>query len=345
MRGPVDWIRELPIQGRLAFELSQEVSPHIDERMIAMAERATNTPGSFFQPLGREALKLTNRPDSIKHNMTVLPPNAYDSSEIDRTLEYLPLLLGEDLEYTKKQFDEFTESVDMFQRMRPTSDRRGDKFLFVSNHPQLANLGYEAGLLHLSAREQGIDRLEDHLVIMVGRLVGYFTFDNENVMDGILRKVGSVYKTFPSTGSESMSEDLRVLELYRRICNHRTKQAFSELLESRDGKVICIAPSGEEDKYDSVNNELVMRSFGKGTCEMMIDASQAGVIIVPVCMDFDPSGSIVKFGEPIEPKTLVSIDDCHDVGQAIAGISTLERGKRLAKDPDNRRFNTPVVYR
>jgi hypothetical protein len=345
MLKPLEWVRELPTQVRIAAELATKVTPQIDERMLSMAEAATNRPDSFFQAIGREAIEDESlRPDSIKHHLTVLAPNAYNSTEIEEKLGYLDYLLGDQLAAVNTKFDNFSDDHNIFERIKATDRHPGEKFVFVSDHPQLANIGYEAGLFHLTARKNDVDRLEDHLAIVVGRLVGYFMFGGENVMDGILRKVGSVIKTFPAGGSEAMSEDEKDLELFRRYSNHQTKEAFRQLMTSRDGKIVCMAPSGEEDKVDKEKHRIVMRAFGRGTCDLLIDANNHGATLIPTCMDFELGASIVEFGDPLPSGSISTEEDCHQIGQDIATMSTLARGAAQVHYPENKHFTMPVVY-
>ena len=345
MKNPFERVEEFYTQVRVLGELTRRCTPLIDERFMAMAERVTG-PGAFFQALGREALEAASRPDSIKHNMTLLTPNAYSSREVDERIGYLDFLLPGEVTQVTDKFNNLADDHNIYQRLRSTPVKPGETFVHVWDHSEMANLGYAAGFSHLSAREHGIDRLEDHLVTVVGRLVGYFTFNGENVMDGVLRKVGSVIKTFPSGGSESLDEEeLRDLELFRKYSNHRTKQVFNELLESRDGKLFHVAPSGEEDKFDKLNDRITMRAFGKGTCELLISASEKGATIIPGCFDRHEGGSIVEFGEPIEPGELRSIEDCHEIGRNIAALGTLARGVASAEHPDDKWYKSPVVYR
>lgn len=332
-------------QIRVAAEVNDEVTPLIDERMLGIANEVTGRPGAFFQSLGETALLAENRPDSIKHNKTLLTPNAYNTAETNERLSYLDFLFDGEVESITDKFTNFTDEHKVFERIVPAKERAGEKFLFVFDHSEMANLGYAAGFMHLAAREQGVDRLEDHLGIVVGRPVGYFTFNDENVIDGILRKVGSVIKTFPKTGGEAMSEDLEELRLFRAYCNRKTKQTFTEFLDTHDGKIMIMAPSGAEDVYDKTLKRSVMETFGKGSSEMMIEASQTGATVVPVSFARHAGGSIVEFCQPVEPGKLTTIADCHEVGRTIASVATLARGKASARHPDDNWYKTPVVYK
>lgn len=346
MKNPIHLFEDTLTQTLIALELTKTCTPLIDERMMTMAERATSRPDSFFQALGRDALEIGKRPDSINHAMTLLAPNAYSTSEVDERIGYLDFLFPGEVEMLAGKFNDFADDNNLFERLRSTPDKRGETFVHVWDHSELANLGYAAGGSHLSAREHGIDRLEDHLAVVVGRLVGYFEFNGENVMDGILRKVGSVIKTFPKGGSEALDEnEMRDLELFRKLANHRTKQAFGELLESRDGKLIHMAPSGEEDKLDKETGITSMRTFGKGTCDLLIEASQSGVTIIPGCFDRHAGGSVIEFADPVPAGELQNVEDCHEIGRIIAASGTLAKGAASAEHPDDLWYKSPVVYR
>lgn len=340
----IDSAKRITEATRIAAELGNETTPLIDERFLSMAERATSQEGSFFNAIGRTAL-AEQRPDSVNHDLTLLPPNTLSDQETLGILGLVDLMLtAEQSGNLTEQFAAFTAEHQIFERIKANPEKPGDDFIVVSNHLQLPDQGFTMGLFHKAAREQGLDRLENYLTGVVGRLIGYYQLGDVNVVDGILRKAGSILKTFPSGGTEAMSEDEQALSLFRAICNHRTKLAFAELLASREGRIVCMNPSGEEDKYNPTLNAIVMRRFGKGTCDMLVDASQSGATIVPLFADYGPDDSIVSFLPPIEPGAIQSREDCDLLGESIAATGTFERGRASLEKPDITRYKQKIVY-
>jgi hypothetical protein len=339
----VHHVRNLISAGKAILELAGEASPIVDEQFLSIANRQAEK-GGFFQVIDRTSLEGDRRPDSIKHTPghTLLPPNPYSNREMADTLGLIDLMLPGQVEDLMAVFSKEARSLRLFERIESTRDSPGGKFLFVSNHLNLPDQGFTMGFLHRVAAEQGFDRLEHHLIGVVGRLIGYFNLGQMNVVDGILRKVGSVLKTFPSSGSESMTEDEQeVLSLFRRACNNQTKQIFAEVMDFRDGQIICMAPSGEEDKFDPSMDIVRMRAFGDGTNELMIDACDKGAVVIPVFVDYGPEASIVRF---LGERKVASRDGCHEVGRDIAAIGTYARAEAKQLHPGVERFNYPVTY-
>ncbi len=327
---------------KIALELGRDTTPHIDAQFMAIAEREAAKDGGLFSVIDRELLEGPNRPDAIRHDLTLLQPNAVTNQEIADTLFLVDLMLGEQVPEITEQFAAATDKVGIFERLQHDRKRASGKLIVVSNHLELSDQGFTMGFLHKAAEEHGVERLENYLTAVIGRVVGYFNFTEKNVIDGILRKAGSILKTFPSGGSEALTEDeQKALRLFREICNHHTKQAFAELIGAQNGRIITMAPSGEQDRYDAEENVVRMRSFGKGTCNMIIDACMQGATVLPVFVDYGPSNSIVEFLDTCSP---TSIDACHEIGQQIAAVGTEARANKAKELPDEKRFAAAVSY-
>jgi len=327
--------------GTIAVELSKETTPKIDEQFLSIAERVSAADGSLFSVIGKEALIGSMRPDGIKHNLTYLKPNPISDEEVRNVISLEDLMLGQQIPGLKDKFADYIDKHDIFSQLQPNKDKPGKKFLIVSNHLQLPDQGFTLGFFHKVARDQGIDRLENFSTAVIGRVIGYFQFGGLNVIDDVLRKVGSVLKTFPSGGSEALSTEQEKLMIFRGICNHHTKQAFHEIINSRQGQLIFMAPSGEQDKYSKDNNVVTMSAFSKSTSQLMIDACNDGAIVMPVFVDYGADASIVEFAEPRQVKNM---DDCREVGKEIARTGSIQRGMASVKHPDIKRFKVPIEY-
>jgi hypothetical protein len=336
-------VRNLINAGKAVLELAGEAAPIVDEQFMRIASRQAEA-GGFFSVIDATYLEGNRRLDSIKHSpgCTLLPPNPYSNDEIVNALELIDLMLPGQVDEILAIFSEEARRLDLFRRIRSTPDSPGAKFLVVSNHLNLPDQGFTMGFLHKAAAEQGFDRLEHHLIAVVGRLIGYFNLGQSNVVDDILRKVGSVLKTFPSGGSESLTEDEQeTLRLFRRVCNHHTKQVFGEVLELRGGQVICMAPSGEEDRFDPAADIVRMRAFGEGTNDLVIEACRKGAVVLPAFVDYGPTASIVRF---LGERTVKSQADCHEIGREIAAVGTYARAEARQLHPEIDRFNYPITY-
>jgi len=327
--------------GSIAMELSKETTPKIDEQFLSIAERVASQEGALFRVIGKEALSSAMRPDGIKHNLTYLKPNPASDQEVINTIGLEDLMLGDQIPELKSKFEEYINKHDILNNLMPSKEKSGSKYLIVSNHLQLPDQGFTLGFFHKVAREQGIDRLENYSTAVIGRVIGYFQFGELNVIDDILRKVGSVLKTFPSGGSEALSPEEEKLMIYRGICNHHTKTAFHEIISSRQGQLIFMAPSGEQDKFNREKNVVTMSSFSKSTSQLMIDACNEGAVVVPVFVDYGADASIAEFSEP---RVVRSIGDCNEVGREIARTGTIHRGIASVNNPSVKRFKTPIEY-
>ena len=327
---------------KIAFELGRETTPHIDTQFMTIAEREAAIEGGLFSVIDPDLLEGPNRPDAIRHELTLLQPNAVTDQEIADTLFLVDMMLGEQVPEITEKFAEATDRIGIFERLQHDRTRPSSKLIVVSNHLELSDQGFTMGFLHKAAEQHQVERLENYLTAVIGRVVGYFNFGEKNVIDGILRKAGSILKTFPSGGSEALTEDeQKALRFFREICNHHTKQAFGELVGAQNGRIITMAPSGEQDRYDAEQGVVHMRTFGKGTCNMIIDACKQGATVLPVFVDYSPTTSIVKFLDTCEP---ASIDDCHKIGEQIAAVGTEARAKKSKEFPDEKRYKAGIIY-
>jgi hypothetical protein len=327
--------------GSIAMELSKETTPKIDEQFLSIAERVASQEGALFSVIGKEALKGAMRPDGIKHNLTYLKPNPISDQEVLNIIGLEDMMLGDQISELQNKFEEYINKHDILDNLKSTNEKPGSKFLIVSNHLQLPDQGFTLGFFHKVAREQGIDRLENYSTAVIGRVIGYFQFGELNVIDDVLRKIGSVLKTFPSGGSEALSAEQERLMIYRSICNHHTKQSFSEIIGSKQGQIIFMAPSGEQDKYDKDKDTVSMSAFSKSTCQLMIDACNEGAVVMPVFVDYGADASIAEFSEP---RTVKTIEDCNEIGREIARTGTIQRGIASVNNPNVKRFKTPIEY-
>lgn len=330
---------------RVASELGGQNTDKIDDRFMSIAESATAGNDSFFTCIGRSALTSDVRPDSINHHLTFLQPNAFSDEETVATLGLVNLMLGQD---TTTRLTEVTHSYfvkhRIFDRIQATKTKKGEKVIIPSNHLQLPDQGFTVGLIQNAARKEGIDRIDAHLTAVLGRLIGYYQLGDKNVVDDILRKACSVLKTFPAGGTEALTEDEKDLSIYRKISNHRTKQAFKELLSEVQGRIVCMAPSGEQDSYDPELDAVVMGKYGSSTSELLIDASQSGALIVPLFADYGSDASIASYLDPIEPGEIKNRDDCDAIGDLIAAEGNRARAIAGVTSPNIKRFGQKVVY-
>ncbi len=330
--------------GRIGVELSRHATPLIDEQFMKIAGRvAASSP--LFDVIDLSQLEQGNRPDAINHDLTLLGPNADNGDQIEQVLSYVDLLLGADTPELQKKFSEQLDEHEVLDRLAPKKDQSGQKLIVVSNHLELSDQGFTLGLFQKAAREQGMDRFENHAVAVIGRAIGYLElkFSGENVIDGILRRAGSVLKTFPSEGTESLPDEERKLALYRIRKNRDTKHKFGEMIHSHDGRVIFMAPSGEQDSLDADANTVTMRRFGRGTTEMILDASRAGAIVLPAFIDYglNSTPSLVEFSEP---RVVRKEADVHAIGEELASIGRKAREDAAILRPDVERFATSIVY-
>lgn len=339
-----DVASRLSTELRAARELGHETTPVIDELFLTLGRQAlSGSGGAFFNLIDPELLSGDLRPESVDHHRTILQPNAMTSAEVEATLGLVDMMLGEQAEALKGQFLDYTRKHDIFTRLKD-----GEKFLVVSNHLELPDQGFTMGLWQKAAREEGLDRLEHQLTVIIGRLIGYYQLGDTNVMDGILRKAGSVLKTFPVSGTEKMDEEsadaISKLRLFRKICNERSKEALRDLMTSPEGRLVCMAGSGTQDRLNRSDDTVYMTPFGSGTCDMIIDSSRHGATVIPLFADYAPDHSIVRILPPIPPGAIATQADCDRIGKQIATKGSFIRGVASHIRPDIARFAYAIRY-
>ena len=320
-----------------------DVHAHIDEQMYGLAEQVVATEaGALFETIDHSVIESDVTPDAIDHGSVFLPPNPYTGAEQEEILGLLDLLHGHQVPALTEAFCEFARAHDLFKRVRS-----GETFIFPSNHLELQDQGFTLGYLHRAAQEAGVDRLEHHITLMIGRLLGYLRLGDRNVIDDILRKVGGVLKTFPVSGSEVMDEGVvteedldRRLKIFRRTANERSKREFERLMHSSQGTIVLLAGGGSRDARDEAG-DVYMHPFGKSTRSMLANACQAGAWVVPLFVDYGDEISLVEFAEPTR---VVDADAAHHIGEVIAAMGNRQRGMARLTHPDIERFRASVFY-
>ena len=170
--------------------------------MYGLAQQVVATEaGALFDVIDRAVMEGEVTPDAIDHGSVFLAPNPYSGAKQEKVLGLLDLLHGEQVPALTAAFADFAQGHDLFKRVQA-----GETFIFPSNHLELQDQGFTLGYLHRAAQAEGVDRLEHHITLMIGRLLGYLRLGERSVIDDILRKVGGVLKTFPVSGSEVMEE-------------------------------------------------------------------------------------------------------------------------------------------
>ena len=320
-----------------------DVQAHIDEQMYHLAEQVVATEaGALFDVIDREVMQSDPTPDAVDHGSVFLPPNPYSGAEQEEVLGLLDLLHGEQVPALTEAFVDFARSQDLFKRVRS-----GETFIFPSNHLELQDQGFTLGYLHRAAQAEGVDRLEHHITLMIGRLLGYLRLGERSVIDDILRKVGGVLKTFPVSGSEVMDEGLvteadldRRLKIFRRTANERTRREFERLMRSRQGTIVLLAGGGSRDARDEVG-DVFMHPFGKSTRSMLANACRSGAWVVPLFVDYGDEISLVEFAEPTR---VTEADAVHHLGEVIAAMGNRQRGMARLTHPGVERFGARIFY-
>jgi hypothetical protein len=320
-----------------------DVQAHIDEQLYALAEQVVATEaGALFDVIDREVLLAERTPDAIDHGAVFLPPNPYSGAEQEEVLGLLDLLHGAQVPVLTERFADFARSQDLFKRVQA-----GETFIFPSNHLELQDQGFTLGYLHRAAQAEGVDRLEHHATLMIGRLLGYLRLGERSVIDDILRKVGGVLKTFPVSGSEVMDEGVvteqdldRRLKVFRRTANERTRREFERLIQSSQGTIVLLAGGGSRDARDDAG-DVFMHPFGKATRSMLANACRAGAWIVPLFVDYGDQLSLVEFAEPTR---VTEPDAVHHVGEVIAAMGNTQRGMARVNHPGVERFRSRIFY-
>jgi hypothetical protein len=239
-------------------------------------------------------------------------------------------------------FADFAQGHDLFKRVQA-----GETFIFPSNHLELQDQGFTLGYLHRAAQAEGVDRLEHHITLMIGRLLGYLRLGERSVIDDILRKVGGVLKTFPVSGSEVMEEGVvteadldRRLKVFRRTANERTRREFERLIGSSQGTIVLLAGGGSRDARDEAG-DVFMHPFGKATRSMLANACRSGAWVVPLFVDYGDQISLVEFAEPTR---VTDADGVHHLGEVIAAMGNAQRGMARVTHPDIERFRSRIFY-
>jgi hypothetical protein len=311
--------------------------------MYRLAEQVVATEaGALFETIDRDILESDVTPDAIDHGSVFLTPNPYTGAEQEEILGLLDLLHGEQVPALTEAFSEFARSLDLFKRVRS-----GETFIFPSNHLELQDQGFTLGYLHRAAQEAGVDRLEHHITLVIGRLLGYLRLGDRNVIDDLLRKVGGVLKTFPVSGSQVMEEGVvteedldRRLKIFRRTANERSRREFERLMHSSQGNIVLLAGGGSRDARDEAG-DVYMHPFGKTTRSMLANASAAGAWVVPLFVDYGDQIGLVEFAEPTR---VTDQDGVHHIGEVIAAMGNRQRGMARITHPGVERFAASIFY-
>lgn len=320
-----------------------DVHRQIDEAMFALAEQVVQSEaGALFEMIDQSVLDLGRLPDAIDHDTVLLPPNPHSTAEQDDVLALLDLLQGPQVPLVTEHFAAFAEQHKLLERVLD-----GETFIFPSNHLELQDQGLTLGYLHRVARGQGLDRLEHHTTLMIGRLLGFLRLGDRNVIDDILRKAAAVLKTFPVSGSEVMDENViteadldRRLKVFRKVSNERTRREFERLVRSSQGGIILLAGGGSRDFRDE-RGDVFMNPFGRSTRGLIADACSQGAWVVPTFVDYDVDVSLVELAEPIQPTDQLAV---HHVGEVIAAMGNMARGVARTQHPEIERFTKRIFY-
>jgi hypothetical protein len=304
-------------------DLTERLTDHIDHRMLEMARQLKGTStGEFFEVVTEEYLAGPVRPDAVDHHNAYLHPNTVSSADQQAVLGIVDAMQTDQVPGLTERFADFIRQEKLYDRVAD-----GAKYVFPSNHLALPDQGFTLGYFHKAAHAcTDFDRLENHISVLVGRLLGYYEVGGLNVIDGILRKAGGILKTFPVSGGETLDEsrigesDLDLLlRMFRKMCNHQTKHEFERLMRSSTGHVVLLAGGGAHDLTRD-DGSVEMHPFGRTTREMI--AAVPGVVVVPLFVDYGPDVSLVDFGTPRE---VAEPDDLHSVGEEIAAIGNRQR--------------------
>ena len=326
-----------------SVDVSERLTEHIDSKMLEMARQIeTTTTGEFFESVTEHYLRQDPRPDAVDHHQAYLHANPISTADQAAILGIVDVMQGEQVPGITEHFAEFARREKLYERVQ-----QGAKYVFPSNHLALPDQGFTLGYFHKAAHEcTAFDRLENYISVMLGRLLGYYEVGGMNVIDGILRKAGGVLKTFPVAGGEVLDEsrivedDLdTVLRLFRKVCNHQTKQEFDRLMRSSSGHIVLLAGGGSHDRVNR-DGSVDMHPFGRTTREM-IAGDDPTIQVVPLFVDYGPDASLVDFGEP---RHVSDPDDVHLIGEEIAALGNRQRAAARAGHPDVGRFRGTIRY-
>jgi hypothetical protein len=325
------------------LDVSERLTEHIDAKMLEMARQIGETStGEFFEPVTEEYLLRQPRPDPVDHHNAYLHATPISSDDQLAVLGIVDAMQGDQVAGITEQFAEFSRQEKLFERVR-----EGAKYIFPSNHLALPDQGFTLGYFHKAAHlTTDFDRLENYVSVMVGRLLGYYEVGGLNVIDGILRKAGGVLKSFPVSGGETLDEsrigedDLDpLLRLFRKVCNHQTKQEFDRIMRSSTGHMVLLAGGGSHDTV-AEDGHVEMHPFGRTTREM-IARDDPNILVVPLFVDFGPDASLVEFGTP---RNVADPDDAHAVGEEIATLGNRQRRMARQSHPEVARFRGTITY-
>ena len=331
-----------------AGQISEMLGVHrqLDHVLHESAKRVGGVEfASIFNPISPEQIAALPRIDAINHDQAFLRSSPMSAQETEAALGLLEILHGDFAQPNIDAFTAFVEREKFFERLAD-----GQSFVFVGSHLEFQDVGFNLGYLTRAAQQQGFDRLDTRITLMIGRLLGYLEVMGLNVIDDILRKAGSVLKTFPVSGGEAVNEgditdeDLgRRVKAFRKRQNARTREEFMNLMTSDHGHIVIEAGSGSRDAKDA-QGYVVMEPFAGGTREDLYLAVQAGASIYPVFGDYGDRNepSIVEFGPEI--RSLDSANHAHSIGEMIAGMGNRARGAASERHPDVARFRTPIRY-
>jgi hypothetical protein len=326
-----------------SVDVAERLTEHIDSKMLEMARQiGSTTTGEFFESVTEDYLRQDPRPDAVDHHKAYLHPNPISTADQSAILGIVDVMQGQQVPAITEHFAEFARQEKLFERVQ-----QGAKYIFPSNHLALPDQGFTLGYFHKAAHAcTGFDRLENSISVMLGRLLGYYEVGGLNVIDGILRKAGGVLKTFPVSGGEVLDEsrivedDLdTVLRLFRKMCNHQTKQEFDRLMRSSTGHIVLLAGGGSHDQVNP-DGSVEMHPFGRTTREM-IAGEDPRILVVPLFVDYGPDASLVDFGEP---RHVIDPDDAHGIGEEIAALGNRQRRDACVAHPAIERFRGPIRY-
>lgn len=324
-------------------DLTERLTEHIDARMLEMARQIGGTStGEFFEIVSEQYLEGQPRPDAIDHHRAHLAPNPISTADQLAVLGIVDVMQGDQVAGITARFAEFCEDEKVFARVRD-----GAKYVFPSNHLALPDQGFTLGYFHKAAHATTeFDRLENHMTVMVGRLLGYYAVGGLNVIDGILRKAAGVLKTFPVSGGEVLDEsriaesDLDLLlRLFRKMCNHQTKHEFDRLMHASTGQIVLLAGGGSHDEIRA-DGTVEMHPIGRTTREMIAHQDEE-VLVVPLFVDYGPDVSLVDFGTP---RCVTDPEELHAVGEEIAALGNRQRGAARVTHPHVDRFRGTITY-
>jgi len=109
----------------------------------------------FFEVIDSDYLRTARRPDSINHSQVFLQPNMVRRAEKEQVLGMAALMLGDEETKTMvtNKFADMADGLDFFRDINPRKGRKGPKLILLSNHAELADLGFHAAGMHFAAEK------------------------------------------------------------------------------------------------------------------------------------------------------------------------------------------------